>query len=469
MKKTKLFQLLNSFSAWELRNLKQFLCSPFFNQREDVIKLLEFYIKSQKNDFPNLNRELAFEFVFGNINYHDQHYRLLVSRLLKLTEDFMACREALKDETQWKINLAKAYRKMNMEQPFEKTVNHIRTQLEKGSFRNTNYHHNLYRTEYEYYDFISSQVRSGETNLQEVSNTFDTFYIAGKLEQACLMISHQAVFKIQYEFGLLNDVLNFVENNDEVLRVPAVAVYYHCYKAITVPDNESHFQKLRVLIQEHQSKFAHPEVHGIYLLAINYCIKRLNRGEKKYFREGFELYRSGLESGILLENNMITQFTFNNTVALGLFLKEYNWIERFIENYQNKLNRKYRKNIVNFNLAKLYYEQGNYKKSMRLLVQFDPEDYLLNLAARTLLLKMYYELEEFDSLESLLESMRMYVQRKEVLSYHKQNFENIIRFTKKMMELPDYDKAGREKLRKQILNTKIRSEREWFLKQLELI
>ena len=104
---------------------------------------------------------------------------------------------------------------------------------------------------------------------------------------------------------------------------------------------------------------------------------------------------------------------------------------------------------------------------MRLLVQFDSEDYLLTLGAKTLLLKMYYESEEFEVLDSLLESIRIYLQRKQVLGYHKKHFENIIRFTKKMMDIPPFDKTKKEQLRQEILSTKIQSERDWFLKQLE--
>lgn len=467
MKKTKIFQVLSALSAWEVRNLRQFLTSPFFNQREDVVRLFDFFSQSQNGESSELKREVAFKFVYPQKVFDDQTFRLLTSRLLKLTEDFLACREALKDETQWKINLSKAYRKMNMEKPFKKTVGQIRDRLEKRSLRNAEYCHQLYRTEYEYYDYISSKVRSGETNLQLLADTFDTFYIAGKLQQACMMVSHQAVFKKQYEFGLLENVLGFIEKNSEVLSLPAIAVYYHCYRAITSDEDENHFHELRRLIPSCLNQFTQIELQGIYILAINYCIKQMNAGRKQYFGEGFELYRSGLTSGILLENDQISRFTFNNTIVLGLYMKEFEWIEGFIENYQNKLPVKHRRNIVNFSLAKLRYAQNNYKDAMRFLVKFDSEDYLLNLEAKTLLLKMYYELREFEPLEAHLESMRMYLQRKEVISYHKTFYENIVRFTKKMTDLPDYDKEGREKLRQQILDTKIRGEREWFLRQLE--
>ena len=91
----------------------------------------------------------------------------------------------------------------------------------------------------------------------------------------------------------------------------------------------------------------------------------------------------------------------------------------------------------------------------------------MNLHAKTMLVKMYYELDEGNALDSLLGSMRTYLQRKKVLSYHKTNYKNIISLTKKMLRVNPFEREQKEKLKTEIEATSPLTERRWLLEQLE--
>ncbi len=466
MKKTKLYRILYIFSAWETKRLLQFLASPFFNRRKE---LYEFARLITQKDRVNFEKKHLWKCLFPQKEYDETQMRLQISRLFKLVEQYLACRNFLEKEEEVQINLAQAYRQFNKETHFKKTIEKTKERLEKQAIKDLHYLQMAYELEVEQYDYIISQKRDTDTNLQKISHLFDAYTIAGKLKQACLLHSHQAVYKKEYDTGLLQLVIEYVEANSHFLEIEAIAVYYYCYKAITDINNEKYFYLLRQLIDEHKEKFRVNEIRDIYLLAINYCIKRLNTGDNFYIRECFELYRKGIAQDFLLENNIIDASAFRNTVSLALRLKEYKWVEEFLETYKDKLHQKYRTSTYQYNLAKLRYELKQYQEAMKILVQIDSEDYLMNLGARTLLLKIYYELEEFDALDSLLQSMRSYLNRKDVIGYHKDHYKNIISFTYKLMKLSSYDKGEREKLRSLILNATIRSERDWFLKQIEKI
>jgi hypothetical protein len=53
-------------------------------------------------------------------------------------------------------------------------------------------------------------------------------------------------------------------------------------------------------------------------------------------------------------------------------------------------------------LAKLFFKKRDYDKAMPLLVQIKYDDILHNLSAKLMLAKMYYELDEINTLENLL-------------------------------------------------------------------
>jgi len=81
-------------------------------------------------------------------------------------------------------------------------------------------------------------------------------------------------------------------------------------------------------------------------------------------------------------------------------------------------------------------------------------------------LKIYYEIDEISLLEFHLESFRSFIRRREVSDYHRENFQNIITFIRKLIAVFPNDSAERQKLRTAIAQEKILSEREWLLGKL---
>ena len=84
-----------------------------------------------------------------------------------------------------------------------------------------------------------------------------------------------------------------------------------------------------------------------------------------------------------------------------------------------------------------------------------------------MLIKIYYEEGEYGVLDSLLESLRTYINRKKAIAYHKNIYNNLIRFTKRLIRLSPYDKAQKAKLRQEIEAANPLPERKWLLEQLD--
>lgn len=462
----KLLKILQNLTAWETRNFQQYLSADFFNHRTDVVQLLDIILGQENGRIANLSKEALFQKIYPNKPFDAAELYRLNNRLFKLAEQFLALRIALDDPFQQDINLAKAYRQLNQENAFQKTIQRTHKKLEKQPIRNAEYLRYQYDLVYESYDYVGSKIRASDTNLQEVGDRLDAYFIASKLQQGCLKESHQAVYKKEYQDELLVQVVQYVEQNPATFDNPAIAIYYTIYKGITEAQQAGYFPKLRALLMQHHHAFLPTEIRDFYLLVINYCIRKSNTGEPFFIQECFELYNSGLKQGFLLENGIVSKFTFTNAIAFALRLKKYDWVEIFIKNYQEKLPPNQRKSTVLFNLARLRHQEGKYPEAMQLLAQFQSEDYINHLIARTMLLKMYYELGEWDALESLLYSMQKYLRRKEVLNYHRAHFQHIISFTKKLVDLPPNDTAAKNALKAEIKQAKFQSEKDWFLERL---
>lgn len=468
MKKSNVITILRTFGKKELRDFRKWLLSPAHNQREDVVALFD-YLTAGNHLFSekHLAKPKAFKAVCPDRTFRDAEMRQVIHFLFRCVEEFLVYRELRSDEVRTQAALAKVYRQRQLAKLFNRTMDAGRKIQAQQTTRNSQYYENEVILQYEEYSYLSGLGRNVPLNLQEVSDANDVAFLANKLRLGCIMLSHQAVFKTEYDMGVLPEVVQKIEKEKLHLDVPAVAIYYYGFKAISLPEEELFYQKLKEEILKNGDFFPKSETRVIFLMAINYCIQKTNAGKREYFREAFELYQTGMKKELFLENGVLSRFTFGNSISIALNLKEFGWVEKQIAENSAKLERKYRENFVRFYQARLHFERKEYDEAMLLLAQSEYDDILMNLHAKTMLVKMYYELDEDNALDSLLSSMRTYVQRKKVLGYHKANYKNIISLTKKLFRVNPFDRGQIEKLREEVENTSPLTERKWLLEQLE--
>ena len=211
------------------------------------------------------------------------------------------------------------------------------------------------------------------------------------------------------------------------------------------------------------------EIRDLYLLAINYCIKRLNEGASVFAREGLDLYQEGLRTNILLLEGKLSRFAYRNIVGMGLKVGDFTWVGNFIHKYKGSLAKDHRESMFSFCLARLEYRQGNYGRALQLLQKSEYRDLLLNLAAKTLQLKVYYESDEWELLHSHLEAMKNFVRRKKIIGYHKTNYNNIILFTRKLLQLNMFSREQVNQLAQLVEAEEVLTEKDWFLERLRLL
>ncbi|MGK0390936.1 MAG: hypothetical protein ACI94Y_003696 [Maribacter sp.] len=85
------------------------------------------------------------------------------------------------------------------------------------------------------------------------------------------------------------------------LEYLAIGIYYYAFRALSDLNDEVSFLSLKQLLIGKIHVFTHREQRDIYILTINYCIKKLNTGAEHFIREAFETYQRGLEKAYSLK------------------------------------------------------------------------------------------------------------------------------------------------------------------------
>jgi tetratricopeptide (TPR) repeat protein len=208
------------------------------------------------------------------------------------------------------------------------------------------------------------------------------------------------------------------------------------------------------------------ELRELYLLGINFCIRHLNKGEKDFGKVGIDLYQIALQRKLLMNDGLLSRYTYRNIAMMAIRVEDFDWAASFSEEYKPYLDKKHQDSSYYFNLALIYYNRGQLDESLDAMIHVDFKDPLIHLAAKTLQLKLYYELGEWSLLDSHLDTMQMYLIRKKILGYHKQNYKNIIKYTRNIIGLAEFDTDKKIKLITQITDAKPLTERKWLLAQL---
>lgn len=464
MKNTKLIQVLKTFSRKELSEFKLFYRSPYFNKNDRLTRFIDqVMLASPGFSDKKVAKKRIYQSAFPGEKFEDLRMRHMVSDGLKLVERFLVHNRLEENEDEHWLTLVEAYQERNLEKHFQGVYKKIENILDKRDLRNLDYYFNRYRVEAEMYKLMNeSGTRASDVKLQQAADNLDVFYLINKLKFCCVILAFQGLVPIQHKLLLMEEILEHLKKNNYD-HIPAIAIYYQILMTMLKSEEESHFYKLKKLLKAHSGMFSLNEARDFYHFALNYCIKKLNQGNDKYLKECFELYKETLDKKIIFEQGLLSPWNYKNIIAIGLKLGEFDWVEKFIYGYKERIKAEYRKNAYTYNLAKLFFYRGDYQNVIKLLQQVDYEDIFYALDSKATLIKTYYEVDEVDSLFSLLESFKVYLNRNKMITdLYKTNYLKFIKYVRKLVHVNPVDKEEVEKLKQEVEANKDFADASWL-------
>ncbi|MEM6321956.1 MAG: hypothetical protein AAF960_30130 [Bacteroidota bacterium] len=464
MKQSKLTITLQTFSTAELNTLGRFLASPYFNHRKDVLQFFELLKTTLKSSKPLPDKTYFFKKIYAE-PYDDQKFRLLKSYLTQLVEKFLIVEAITQHPAKNQLQLAKAYRQRGLTHQFEKVIKKTSDYLEKQALENADAFEYHFQLLWEQHQSIVADKPVEKQLLQLTSDKMDRAFISLKMKHFCLLATHQNVYGSTFEKEFLDKILATIVESDW-LEEPTIGTYYYGYQVLTQPEESDYFAQFKRILLE-KGGLLHPqETRLLFLLGINHAIQQSNHGKKQYLNDLKDLYEEGLKKKYLFEKGKLSRFSYLNIISTGITTKDYDWVEHIIYTYQHALEEKYRESSFSFNLARLEYCRKNYDKALLLLQQNPPQNILLNLASKNLLIKIYYELDEFEALESHLGAVRNFIRRKKKMGYHREKYVNFILYVQKLIRLNPFDKQAKGQLEKRVQQEAELMEKAWLLEQL---
>lgn len=440
MHQSKLIKAIKTLNPWELRHFQDFIHSPYYNKHERVRNLVDQIVVSAPSyDTPILERKQMYGLLFDGKEFHEQKFKDLLSLTTKLFRQFLAVNQLKNNTFRTGMALLEAYRQKHLDQEYLKQ----RKALLKSVGSEVQKLPTLYQRDLDLQEdlitYLSGTMsRSLDDSVQLASNKLDLFFIISRLKYGVEMANRRNVVGLEYESGLLDHVLRYLEETPDLMdQNPGIKIYLSIYKCLTLTDPDPSFQELLYTLKEHGPGFSRPELREMYGYAANFCIKQINTGRSEFLPILIDLYRWALDHGALFSvDGWLIQWDYKNVVSASLKAGEAEWCRNFIETYREKIAPEFRENAYTYNLASFYFEQGDFRKALQLLQTVEFSDVFYALGSRVILLKSYYEMGDYDALNSLCESFKIYLKRNKQLSkYQFSIYFNLVSFTKKVSDL----------------------------------
>lgn len=461
----RLWETVSTFDQYDRSRFRKFLQSPYFNRDEE---LLNFYQELWDNGKKILEKPRQHWPRISHTTYKEGHFRRRCSDLLDLALQFLAQRRFDKDALQQNIYQRLEVQQRSCGRLYKRLLQKGQRLLERDAYRNGLHYLQGYRLAVSQHGLEEqSYAREVKANIEQIATQLDYFYLAEKLKYYCEVLNRQRVMSFEYEFLLMEGIVAHLRTKD-YSAVPPIAIYKQVLLTLIEFEEERHYFELKDLLARFAEQFSPNEAKDMYSYAQNYCIRRINQGEERYMQEIFALYKKLLEQKIIWYSGELSPWDYKNIVVVALRVGDFDWAETFIRSFQSRLPNAYRENAFRYNLAKLRFYQANYDAVIQLLQAVEYQDIFYQLDSKAMLLQTYYELDEWEALDALVDSFRVYLQRKKVISeHHRRNYLNLTRFVRKLSRTFPGDAERLKALEEELAQTKAIANKSWLHKKLQ--
>lgn len=452
----------------QLSRFGDFLRSPYFNKNQDCVLLFEYLQKYTPHFAPDnlTGRKMQIKLPSGK-SLDDKALAQLSSKLSVLAEKFLAMETFLDDPWEQKMRVARQFHLLNLPKHHNAARAWADAFIEKNQQRNADYFLRKLQSEKMALEHCDVHHLDYNEHLQLAADALDVFYVAEKLRYACDIFNYETVLNIRYQLAHIEEIMYWAEE-PAFKNAPPIQVYYRLAQLLKNPEEHALFELARQAIEQYEQAFSPGELLQAYTLLLNYCTWRINRyNDERFWTEYLEINKLLLRNRLIFENTDIPPWHYTNLVNVGLKVGQTEWVWDFLQRYHKQLPGEYSENVFRYNLALYYYHQKNYDAAQRALAQVEFSNVVFNTAARSLLIKIYWETDQTELLLAYLEATRIFLHRNRVLDAgRKRQMQKFVEITTKVAKAAAFDTERLRAMLEQLPPAQEMMHRDWLAAQL---
>lgn len=416
MQKTKLIQVLKSFSQAEIKSFKEFCRSPYFNKNKNITRLCDLLAKYHPEfDSKTLVEKKVFAKVYPGEEYNYSKLKNLSSDLFMLCFEFLKVNANENPELMSEIKLLRELRIHGLFNLYRKKIEHTGKLL--NGIQKESEEHLLTKYFYENEKVNSTIIDAPADHLEQIKNHFESFlrlvlFRLLKFYNSQLHERNQNSFS--YDLKLMKEVLEFLEKNpgENILLVDL----YRRIILLQLNQDEENYKELKTIFNESHNKIDDSDSFLAYIILSGFCANRYNiHNDRKYMMEIYSLMKTSYISGKPILGKLLYP-DFVHYVKTFVRAGDFKLAAKFINEWKDELPAEEKDNCLNFSYALINYLKRNTNKALIYSSKVNFSSFIMKVQARLLNIQILYSSGFYEQMRAAIDSFRRFVAKEKSLT-----------------------------------------------------
>lgn len=422
MIKSKVSEIIDSFSEEEFKDFGKYVNSPYFNSNRKLIAAYN-YFKKYFGDLNNIicSKESLYKYVFPSTTYRDSETRKLLSGLTKLAEGFMAQKVYDGNGFEKGINLSGMLLAKNLISPAEKIISRLEEMSNKDNINGQQYFYDLMKIQIKKksIELKKESFQTGNFTEDKINNYLLNYFVSfsTKIIQNIMVKQYYNLITHEQEltkFFSLFDIDKFIEwlESSKPAHYDTLIMNLCIIKCVNNSYDKNTYTKFKDLLLMNYSKYSHFELNNLFTCLQSIQIKRLRENDPDALFELFSV------NNLILKHNAYAFYPGGNMpysifvtmVTIGINCNNNEWVKNFIDKYTPLLQEKHRQSLYNFAMAELAYKTDTTARALEYTSKIEFEGFFMKHEVNILKLKIYYDENDFISIHYLLDSYKKLIE-----------------------------------------------------------
>jgi hypothetical protein len=476
MFKNSLLQIVSKLTSQEFREFGDYVRSPFFNKNESVCRLYD-YIALKYPDFDDemMNKEVVFKKLFPGAKYNESFMKTLIFNLSHLAEDYLGYIQYTKEPLGQETHILRELEERNLEGLFLRKLKAAEGILEQVKYKNGNYFLSKYNMQsFREAHWLNNQRFLNYKDLPEKdtytkSNSILAFFFIKILNEYRLVYSQKRIVNFDYEFEFLDILLEYLKDNYQKYKSPLLEIILN--QVLMLKEGKiEYYRKAKEILAAEMDRLAWIERFNAMSALSAFALEQYYKGNTEYMKERFELHKIVLENklyGSSEKGGRFDEQLFINMVVVGTQMKELEWCEKFIKQYEQFLISENKNIPVFLSRSRLSFATGRYEDALMYLSRIKSlSKASYKTSVKNLTLMIYYEMGREVQAMDVADSYRKFLSRDNILpKAQRERNANFLKFYNYLLKL-----SGNPELinnvRSEISTCYNINERQWLLEKI---
>ena len=426
MNSSSLILLLKNFDKQQLKELSSFVKSPYFNTNKALVSLFE-YIRKQHPEFAaeKLEKKYVYKKIFGKTEFNDGFFRVLMSNLQNLAEEYLSLKGYQKETLlKKKFLLDQLMMLPDSKKLAEKILKEGLKEADSikpdgpddylGKYHMSFYRKYLYST-----NFSASKDNMPSEHLYDEQKYLTFYFLLRMLADHFYHLNQSQIINYTPKLIFVDEIISFLDKNPEYLEFPTLNMTY--LRVLLLKNNNiEDLYKLKNAFYRSYKELGHKDCFNIISIIINFCHKNYYLTEDiKFLEEKLEILKFGIDNGITSfdKDDYFDNNRYNNLFSTLIEFDRIDEAESFINEYSTKLDPEEQNFWINYSMAELKSRRCKFDEALNHLSKIrnvKTVSYKLNL--KSLQLRLYYDAGLIEQAISAADSFRHFIQKESLMN-----------------------------------------------------